>query len=235
MTSTEEEVEVCASCGKAEVDNITLKKCSACKSVRYCGVACQKNHRPQHKRACKKRAEELRGELLFRQPESSHLGECPVCFLTLSLDMTENSMHSCCSKMICNGCAHSNYIRQREEMQERTCPFCRQPIPKTQAKGDAYRMRRVAANDPVAMREMGVLCFEKGDYVTAFEYWTKAAGLGDTASHYRLSNMYHFGPVLRRTRKRKFTIWKRPPLEVIPVRGTILDAKSGKMAESRGR
>jgi hypothetical protein len=36
--------EVCASCGRPAVDDIKLKKC-ACNLVKYCGVACQKNHR----------------------------------------------------------------------------------------------------------------------------------------------------------------------------------------------
>ena len=46
--------EVCASCGKAAVDDVKLKKC-ACNLVKYCSVACQKDHRPQHKKICKKK------------------------------------------------------------------------------------------------------------------------------------------------------------------------------------
>eukprot|EP00985_Skeletonema_marinoi_P006192 scaffold2689_cov70-Skeletonema_marinoi.AAC.15 len=65
----------CASCGvTAEVDDIKLKNCTACYLVKYCSVKCQKDHRPQHKRECKKRMAELRDEFLFKQPESSHLG-----------------------------------------------------------------------------------------------------------------------------------------------------------------
>eukprot|EP00984_Skeletonema_dohrnii_P015213 scaffold6528_cov67-Skeletonema_dohrnii-CCMP3373.AAC.1 len=63
----------CASCGTEEVDGVKLKKCTACKSVRYCSVKCQKDHRSKHKRACKKRAAEFRDEIVFKQPESSHL------------------------------------------------------------------------------------------------------------------------------------------------------------------
>ena len=46
----------CAACGR-EVDR--LKACTACKMVKYCNVACQKAHRPEHKEECKKRAAEL--------------------------------------------------------------------------------------------------------------------------------------------------------------------------------
>ena len=48
--------ETCAACGK-EGDN--LKKCTACKSVKYCNRDCQISHRPQHKRACKARAADI--------------------------------------------------------------------------------------------------------------------------------------------------------------------------------
>lgn len=71
------EVDVCASCGKATVDEI--KKC-ACLLVQYCSVDCQRNHRPQHKEACEKQLAEIRNDPLFTQPDSSHFGECPICF-----------------------------------------------------------------------------------------------------------------------------------------------------------
>ena len=53
----------CANCGKGE--DCDLKKCSACMAVKYCSVACQKAHRPQHKRECKKRAAEIFDETLL--------------------------------------------------------------------------------------------------------------------------------------------------------------------------
>eukprot|EP00984_Skeletonema_dohrnii_P023396 scaffold12490_cov62-Skeletonema_dohrnii-CCMP3373.AAC.1 len=84
----------CASCGTAEVDDVKLKTCSACKSVRYCSVTCQKEHRPQHKRACKKKAGELHDEILFKQPESSYEGDCPLCCLPISLDKTKSTLMS---------------------------------------------------------------------------------------------------------------------------------------------
>eukprot|EP00984_Skeletonema_dohrnii_P012019 scaffold4831_cov131-Skeletonema_dohrnii-CCMP3373.AAC.3 len=105
----------CASCGIAEVDDIKLKKCTACDLVKYCSVKCQRNHRPQHKRACKKRAAELRDEILFKQPESRDLGDCPICFLPLPIDHTKSTLMACCSKTICNGWDYANMIRETEE------------------------------------------------------------------------------------------------------------------------
>ena len=45
----------CAHCGKA--DDGTLKKCTACSQVLYCGRECQKAHWKAHKSECKKRRE----------------------------------------------------------------------------------------------------------------------------------------------------------------------------------
>ena len=44
----------CASCGIAGVDDIKLKDCDDCDLVKYCSVKCQKDHRPKHKKECKK-------------------------------------------------------------------------------------------------------------------------------------------------------------------------------------
>src|SRR6056300_187939 len=123
--------EVCASCGKAAVDDVKLKKC-ACNLVKYCGVECQKNHRPQHKKLCKKRMAEIRDDRLFTQPDESHIGECPICCLPLPLDMEKSTMMSCCSKVICNGCRYANEKREREQGMESKCAFCREPVARSQ-------------------------------------------------------------------------------------------------------
>ena len=77
----------CASCGIAEVDEIKLKTCDACDLVRYCSDNCQQDHSQQHEATCKERAAELRDEILFRQPESTHVGDCPICCLPLPIEI----------------------------------------------------------------------------------------------------------------------------------------------------
>jgi TPR repeat protein len=54
-------------------------------------------------------------------------------------------------------------------------------------------MKRVKKNDPLAICHMGRKRRDERDYETAFEYFTKAAELGDTAAHYSLSRMYYQG------------------------------------------
>eukprot|EP00985_Skeletonema_marinoi_P020754 scaffold12420_cov137-Skeletonema_marinoi.AAC.1 len=192
----------CASCGKSEVDDIKLKKCDDCDLVKYCSDECKEDHFPQHEAKCKERAAELRDEILFRQPESTHLGDCPICFLPHPLD-SETSMMSCCSKLICRGCSHANQKREWEARLQQTCPFCRHPLPKTDDEADKNEMRRVEKNDPVAVREIGKKHYQKGDYDTAFEHWTKAAESGDALAHFSLSFLYEKGEGVEKDEKRE--------------------------------
>ena len=184
----------CSSCDIAEGDGIKLKTCAACKSVRYCSVKCQKKHRPKHKRDCRKRAAELRDEILFKQPESSHFGDCPICFLPISIEKGTATLMSCCSKIICQGCEYRNQKRQVEENQVRTCAFCRSPSPKTTADSEKILTdRAMKLNDVVAIREVGIrLCF-KGDFKKGFAYLSKAAEMGDVVAQNEVGKMYDFG------------------------------------------
>jgi tetratricopeptide (TPR) repeat protein len=195
----------CASCGVAEVDDIKLKKCDDCDLVKYCSDKCQQEHRPKHEAMCKKRAAELRDEILFRQPESSDLGDCPICFLPLPIytDSEKSVLMTCCIKIICKGCHYANALRELKERLEQTCPFCRHPVPTTKEEMETNKMKRVAANDPVAIREVGVKRYYEGDYDSAFEYFTRAAGLGDVDAHHSLSVMYHEGQGVDKDEKKE--------------------------------
>ena len=206
----------CANCGRAGVDDIKLKICTACRLVKYCSVDCQKEHRSKHKKACKKRVAELRdeilfkqpessylGEILFRQPESSYLGDCHLCCLPLPLDQNKFAVNTCCSKLFCKGCGYANHLRERREGLEPKCPFCREPVPKIDEEHDQRLMKRIAANDPVALCQKGGKCCDEEDYAGAFEYFTKAAELGDIKAHYNLSLLYQNGQGVERDKKKE--------------------------------
>eukprot|EP00984_Skeletonema_dohrnii_P013065 scaffold5382_cov79-Skeletonema_dohrnii-CCMP3373.AAC.4 len=149
--------------------------------------------RSQHKRACKKQAAELRDEFLFKQPESNHYGDCPICCLPLLIDEHKCLMMTCCSKRICNCCDYATQMRELDGKLQQKCPFCQRPVPKTKEQVKMNNLKRVTAIDPIAMCQMGSIRFNDGDYDTAFEYWTKATGLGDVGSHYNLSLLYKKG------------------------------------------
>ena len=191
--SNEVDTSCCASCGIAEVDDIKLKDCDGCDLVRYCSDDCQNNHKSQHEEACKKRVAELRDALLFKVPESIHLGDCPICCLPMPLDNSKSLINECCGKFICSGCAFTNKLREVEASMIPLCLFCREPMIKTKKELKKLLMKRVEANDPVAMCFQGGNHCDKGHYSRAFKLFTKAAGLGDAEAHYQLSNMYYLG------------------------------------------
>ena len=126
--------DVCASCGIKETDEMKLMKCNACELVRYCSVDCVREHTSHHvEEECKRWVltrmlvgksmkwvrELLRDQILFKQPESNHVGDCPICTLPMSDDVGKNTMCSCCSKVICNGCIWANILRERDLAVER--------------------------------------------------------------------------------------------------------------------
>ena len=112
--TTDPNIKLCANCGKGEENNINLKACTACKLVKYCNRDCQIAHRPQHKKACKKRAAELHDEALFKQPPSNE--DCPICMLRLPSLSSGYRYKSCCGKIICNGCIYAVAMRDREAL-----------------------------------------------------------------------------------------------------------------------
>ena len=207
MSAAEESdtMQRCASCGTTggDDDDIKLKNCTACYLVKYCSLKCQKEHWPKHKRECKKRAAELHDEILFKQPECSSYGDCPICCLPLPIDPEESTVMSCCSKMICNGCNLANKKREVEGRLLPKCPFCRKAVPKTQEEAKELLMKRVQVNDTAAIFHMGITRYHEGDYKDAFEYLTRAASLGDFHAHYQLSLMYHGGKGVEKDKKKE--------------------------------
>ena len=89
-TATDDNImTMCANCGKGEEGSDCLKACAACMMVKYCNRNCQIAHRPQHKKACKKRAAELHEEALFKEPPPPE--DCPICFLPLPFENNERT------------------------------------------------------------------------------------------------------------------------------------------------
>ena len=205
----------CASCGIAEIDEIKMVPCDGCDLVRYCGDECQELHRPEHEEDCKKRAAELRDELLFKQPESTHMGDCPICRLPLPLDGKKSAIMDCCSKIICKGCLLANAEQTMEMRLVPSCPFCREPL----GVCDKRLRKRIEANDPNALRTYGAKQYRKGDlkeiltlhpsiesttdYRSAFEYFIKAAELGNTWSHYDLAHLYRAGKGVKKDEEKE--------------------------------
>ena len=179
----------CGWCGIAEVDNVILEDCGGCDLVKYCSDNCRGEHRHWHVGDCERRAKELHDKELFTQPDGCHHGECPICFLPLPL-ARKSAFFSCCSKVVCDGCVYAN--RKSNGNFNFNCPFCREPAPDSE-EFDKRMMKRVKANDPAALREMGTILYGEGDCDAAVEYYMKASKLGDSEAHHLLGCMYWRG------------------------------------------
>ncbi|EJK71451.1 hypothetical protein THAOC_07107 [Thalassiosira oceanica] len=187
--------DVCANCGREGGGGVKLKNCNACLLVKYCGVDCQKAHRKQHKKACKKRAAELKDERLYSQGHERPEGDfCPICTLPIPFPTDQHSLYeSCCMKLICNGCALASQKRGI-----RGCPFCRAPMSDNSAENLLIMEARVEKNDPSAINFLaqqychGKLGLQK-DMRRAVELWAEAAELGSIAALYSLGVSYCSG------------------------------------------
>ena len=173
---------------------------TVCQSVRYYIDKCCEEYR-------KKRKAELHDKKLFSQPDSTHHGECPICFLPMPLDTSKSTFWPCCSKIICEGCDYESY---KSNIHDRafSCPFCREPVA-SKKENRIRMMKRVKANDPAAMKEMGLKCYGEGDYKGAFIYWTEAAKLGDFDSHHHLGVMYREGQFVEKDMEKAIYHWEK--------------------------
>ena len=185
--------EVCVNCGsKGGEDGVKLKNCTACRLVRYCGLDCQRAHRKQHKKTCKKRAAELKEERLYSQGHERPEGDfCPICTLPIPLPMAEHSgFMACCMKLVCNGCI---FAAQNKGILD--CPFCRAPYADNDADRLAMLQARAEKKDPVAIYHLGIkydfgsLGLQK-DTRKAVELWTEAAELGSIEALFNLGDAY---------------------------------------------
>ena len=189
--ATDVDILSCANCGKGEENSNKLKKCSACLSVKYCSAECQKAHRPQHKKACKKRAAEIYDEKLFKEVEPE---ECPLCFQPMPLDGDQTSVGTCCGKRICNGCIYGLVKSGGADI----CAFCRTPAAKSDEEC-IKRIKKLIDNGNAQAYHMLAGCYRAGRYgmpqdrKKAIELYLKAGELGCAEAYYNLGVAYSQG------------------------------------------
>ena len=182
----------CANCGIGEENINKLKKCSACLSVKYCSAACQKAHRPQHKKACKRRAAELHDEKLFKDHPPRE--ECPICLLPLPIQGKNSTFQSCCGKMICNGCDYAIETSEEKDL----CAFCRMP-PASSDEEQIKQLNKLMDKGNAGAFDMFAWLYYKGRHgmpqnpQKANELWLKAGELGYAAAYFNLGCSYEKG------------------------------------------
>ena len=181
----------CANCGKGEESSGDLKACTACKMVKYCNRDCQIAHRPQHKKACKKRAAEIHDEQIYKEPPPPE--ECPICMLPLPHDPDLKAFYSCCGKNVCNGCIHA-----MAETSMEVCPFCKTP-PSNSDEEELQRINKLTERgNAVAFYQLGGY-YREGingmpqDHAKVHELWLKAGELGSADAYFNLGIAYENG------------------------------------------
>ena len=216
MSSTDDTADVlsCANCGKDETVTNKLKRCVACKMVKYCNRDCQVAHHPKHKKACKKRAAELFDEQLFRDhPERP---ECPICTLAMPFDEKQIVFNGCCGQRICYGCIYGQNkegIDNGKELEDLgICPFCRAPQPISKADYVSRVEKCVEKNNAEAMNHLGDLYYKAGmglprDRNKAVELYRKAGELGCAKAYFMLANAYESGEEIRKDKKKARYYW----------------------------
>ena len=199
LSNENDEIAVCANCGK-EGSNFNI--CNKCKEAKYCNASCKKKHRSKHKKRCEKRVAELHDEALFGEPPPQD-GDCPICFLRLpSLDNGRRYME-CCGKMICSGCFHADvYDNHGNVIADDKCPFCRTPVPTSNEEVIERLKKRMEIGDEHAFFLMGNHNFygHNGlpqDRAKAIELWRKAGKFG----YNNLGNAYYKGGGVERDEK----------------------------------
>ena len=170
----------CATCGREGGD---LKKCNACKMVRYCNVTCQKRHRREHRKKCQERAAQLFefDEKLFADPPPRE--ECPICFLPMPYGANGCTYQECCGQIICSGCRvaaiKAVVDTGKSNISEFKCAFCRAELSEEDDSLLFVRLKkRMSAGDAEAFNYLGEI-YSGGKYGIpqnkgkAFELWAR--------------------------------------------------------------
>ena len=199
LSNENDEIAVCANCGK-EGSNLNI--CNKCKEATYCNATCKKKHRTKHKKQCERRVAELHDEALFGEPPPQY-GDCPICFLRLPSMTSGRRYMTCCGKRICSGCFHAPlYDNLGNMIVDGKCPFCRTPDPTSHKEIFERVKKRMEVGDAYAFCLMG--CFHKnGEYGLPRDS-AKAVKLYHRAAKYGINNIglaYSNGEGVERDKK----------------------------------
>ena len=188
-------MKICAACSqtlpkeKFSKKQWQLKQCRRCKEC----IAVNREAKLGANDDCAVAEEAPRhtDEDLFKQTPPI---ECPICMLPLPLDEGETTYQACCGKTICNGCMDA--VEKGDE--DIPCPFCRTPVPKSDAEYIKRIMKRVEANDPVAVYNLGCNYYNgrmslQQNKRKAMKLWFRAGELGHDGANFNLGISYDFG------------------------------------------
>jgi TPR repeat protein len=91
--------------------------------------------------------------------------------------------------------------------------------------------KRIKADDPVALRQMGGERYHEGGYYNAFKYLSKGADLGDLGAHYLLGLMYWKGQFVEKDEDKAAYHWEKAAIGGHPQARhelAVMEARNGK-------
>jgi TPR repeat protein len=141
---------------------------------------------------------------LFKQPPPNEY--CSICHLRLPIALDQSIYMPCCGESLCCGCIYAHSVAAADTEKEK-CVFCRSEASSSDAEYIERMKKRVEANDPWAMVDLGSYyrLGKKGlrqDIAKTLELYHKSAKLGNHFAHFRLSVCYHNGDIVEKdTRK----------------------------------
>jgi hypothetical protein len=169
-----------------------MNSCNKCDLVKYCNAACKKKHRHKHKKKCEKRAAEWHDEQLFNDHPPRE--DCPICMLPLPADDNQLTFHSCCGKLICNGCQHAMEERKGGDL----CAFCRTLNPESNEKEVERTRKQMEKGNAYAFAYFAGFYADgthsvPQDLAKANELDLEAGELGCADAYHNLANAYRVG------------------------------------------
>ena len=205
-------ISICANCGKEGSSDEISNTCNKCKKAMYCNAVCKKVHKKKHKKDCEehqrlaaeKHNEELRlaaelyDEKLFKEPPSQH-GDCPICFLRIPNLNSGWKYQLCCGKQICMGCYYAPvYDNQGNKVDNEKCPYCRIPRPTSYEEGIERIKKRVELGNARAIQNLGCDYIHgtngySQDYTKALELYHRAGELGHAMAYSNIGYSYDNG------------------------------------------
>ena len=128
----------------------------------------------------------------------------------------------CCGKVVCIGCTYAPVHDDKGNViAEKTCPFCRTPIPTSDEETNKRLEKRMELNDDIAMYNLGFNYISGSldlpqDHAKALELYHRAAELGNANAYYAIGYGYAHGEGVERDKKKATQYY-----ELAAMRGNV--------------
>ena len=152
----------------------------------------------------RKLEEELKGADLFAPLPPTD--DCAICLVPLPHVQSKIVYKGCCGNRICKACHFENEASIKKQNEEESagkkiasaCPFCREPVPKSDPEVRRHLHAACLRNDHIAITQMGNHYWDglheaPQDDLKALDCWIRAVELGSFDACTNIGNGYNEG------------------------------------------